>query len=211
MFQERYPGATPTVHGVGHSMGGIVLRLALAQAGGIRPGRLVAAAVPFLGARVAEFVASWSFARLVLGPALQDLAWKSPTIRQLAGAATAQPEVGIILSQCGFQPLLPAAWINAYLGLKDTDGTIQPASARGDDLWPPPADILTFRCGHTFIAEKREVIEQTAHFLIHGRFERAPRAPHDRVQAAAERTAAGANSAAKGGDVVGLDGVALKM
>jgi len=179
-LQQRYPGETPIVHGVGHSMGGIVLRLALAQAEGIRPGRLVATAVPFLGARVTDFVGRWPFARLVLGPALEDLFWKSPAIRRLARAASGEPEVGIILGQCGFQPLLPAAWLNAWLGMRNTDGTIQACSARGDGLWPPPADVLVVRRGHTFIAEKREVIDQTAHFLIHGRF-----GPSDRRRALA--------------------------
>lgn len=107
------------------------------------------------------------------------MSWKSPVIRRLAGAATGEPEVGIILGQSNFQPLLPAAWINAWLGLRGTDGTIQPCSARGDDLWPPPADVLVVQSGHTFIAEKRQVIDQTAQFLIHGRFGRAEAGPSE--------------------------------
>jgi hypothetical protein len=58
--------------------------------------------------------------------------------------------------------------------VKDTDGTIQPASARGEGLWPPTADLLVVQTGHTFMAEKGEVIRQTAHFLAHGRFARPP-------------------------------------
>ena len=111
-------------------------------------------------------------ARRVLGSALRDLSWHSAAIRRLAASTCEQPAVGVILGQRGFQPLLPAAWINAWLGVKDTDGTIQPASARGDGLWPPPADVLVVRTGHTFMAEKNEVIRQTAHFLAHGRFAR---------------------------------------
>jgi hypothetical protein len=61
-----------------------------------------------------------------------------------------------VRGQLGFQPLLPPAWINAWLGLEDTDGTIQPASVRGDGLWPPPAYFLTVRTGPTFMAEKAE-------------------------------------------------------
>jgi alpha-beta hydrolase superfamily lysophospholipase len=44
------------MHGVGHSMGGVVLRVALAHAESIVPGRVVAIATPFLGTRVAEVV-----------------------------------------------------------------------------------------------------------------------------------------------------------
>ena len=93
---------------------------------------------------------------------------RPPTRRQGGRGARGWRDLG----QRGFQPLLPAAWINAWLGLKETDGTIQPASARGDGLWPPPADVLMVRTGHTFMAEKDEVIRQTAHFLAHGRFVR---------------------------------------
>lgn len=174
-FRRRYPGVEPTVHGVGHSLGGIVLRAAMAEAEGIRPGRLVATATPFLGARIADLVAGWPGALRLLGPALEDIGWHSPVMRRLAAAAGALPEVGVILGQCGFQPLLPAAWLNAWLGLRNGDGTIQPCSARGDGLWPPPIDVLVVRRGHTFIAEKREVIDQSAHFLIHGHFCRAAR------------------------------------
>lgn len=172
-FRQRYPGEVPVVHGVGHSLGGIVLRVAMAEAEGVRAGRLVATATPFLGVRIADLVAGWPGAVRLLGPALDDIGWQSPVMRRLAAAASERPEVGVILGQCGFQPLLPAAWLNAWLGLTNTDGTIQACSARGDGLWPPPTDVLVVRRGHTFIAEKREVIDQCAHFLIHGRFDRS--------------------------------------
>ena len=50
-LREVTGGAPPVMHGVGHSMGGIVLRVALAQADNIGPGRVVAVATPFLGTR----------------------------------------------------------------------------------------------------------------------------------------------------------------
>ena len=175
----RRHGEPPLMHGVGHSMGGIVLRAALAQADGIVPGRMVAIATPFLGARVADLVCRHRLPRLALGSALLDLSWRSAAIRRLAASVGEQPAVGVVLGRRGFQPLLPAAWINAYLGLEDTDGTIAPASARGDGLWAPPADVLLVEAGHTFMAEKAEVIRQTAHFLTHGRFMRADQSLSD--------------------------------
>lgn len=80
---------------------------------------------------------------------MRDLTSYSDAIRRLAKSVGEQPTVGVVLGQPGFQLALPSAWINAWIGVKDTDGTIQPASARGDGLWPPPADILTVRTGHT--------------------------------------------------------------
>lgn len=168
----------PTLHGIGHSLGGIVLRAALTQAEGVVPGRLVAIGAPFLGLHVANVVARFRIARLVLGPAIEDLMWHSPALRRLARAAKAEgdvPEVGIVLSRCGFQPLIPASWINAWLGIVgNTDGTVEIESARGDGLWPEPADVLDVKFGHTFMAAQPEVVRQTAHFLIHGRFAPGP-------------------------------------
>lgn len=104
---------------------------------------------------------------------LDDQAQFNPAAYVRDLAARLPGDQSFVLSgQRGFQPLLPAAWINAWLGVNDTDGTIQAASARGDGLWPPPADVLEVRTGHTFMAEKTEVIRQTAHFLAHGRFAR---------------------------------------
>ena len=171
-------GAPRRLHGVGHSLGGIVLRVALAQAEGVIPGRLVAIGAPFLGLHVANVVARYRAARLVLGPAIEDLVWQGPALRRLARVAQAgcdMPEVGIVLSRCGFQPLIPASWINAWLGIaRNTDGTVEIESARGDDLWPPPADVVDVGFGHTFMAAQPEVVRQTAHFLSHGRFAPGP-------------------------------------
>ena len=44
-------GAAPVMQGVGHSLGGVALRVALAQTENIVPGRVVAIATPFLGTR----------------------------------------------------------------------------------------------------------------------------------------------------------------
>jgi hypothetical protein len=72
-------------------MGGAVLRVALAQAEGIVPGRVVAVATPFLGTRVADVVCQHQVARLVLGSALRDRSWHSAAIRRLAASMGEQP------------------------------------------------------------------------------------------------------------------------
>lgn len=65
-FARLNGGKPPVMHGVGHSMGGVVLRVALAQAESIVPGRVVAVATPFLGTHVAEVVCRHRVARVVM-------------------------------------------------------------------------------------------------------------------------------------------------
>ena len=101
-LSRLHDGEPPVMHGVGHSMGGVVLRVALAQADSIVPGRVVAIATPFLGTRIAEVVCQRRIVRLVLGAALRDLTWHSAAIRRLATSAGEEPAGGVILGQRGF-------------------------------------------------------------------------------------------------------------
>ncbi|MGH6944131.1 MAG: esterase/lipase family protein [Geminicoccaceae bacterium] len=119
---EPPPGAEPVVHGVGHSLGGVVLRAHASDHG-----------------------------ELAIGA--------------IAG--------------CGrFRLLVPAAWINARLGLiATTDGTIERDSAFGAPWLAPFADCIEVDCGHTLIATRPDTIRQTIAFLTRGEFEREPKWP----------------------------------
>jgi triacylglycerol lipase len=165
----------PVLHGVGHSLGGVVLRAMLADPPSPwRPGRLVTIASPHRGARVvAPLLRSRAICRW-FGPVLADLAWESSALRACASRGCGAVEVGAIFGAGRFQPFVPAAWINARLGLREvTDGTVEAESACGAPWWPAFADCLEVSCGHTFIAAHPEVIRQTVAFLSNGRFDRA--------------------------------------
>jgi hypothetical protein len=70
---------------------------------------------------------------------------------------------------------VPAAWINAWLGLiATTDGTVELASACGAPWLPPFRDCIKVDCGHTFIAAHPETVRQTVAFLTRGSFEHGP-------------------------------------
>jgi triacylglycerol lipase len=172
---ERPDDVRPVLHGVGHSLGGVVLRALLANPPmPWRAGRLVTIASPHRGARV---VAPLLRSRVIcrwFGPVLADLAWESSALQACAGRGCGTVEVGAIFGAGRFQPFVPAAWINARLGLREvTDGTVQADSACGAPWWPAFADCLEVSCGHTFIAAHPEVIRQTVAFLSNGRFDRA--------------------------------------
>lgn len=170
------PGGEPLAHGVGHSLGGVVLRAVLDDPPSPwRPGRLVSIAAPHRGARVVSPLLRNSAARRFFGPVLADLAWDSPALRALP-RQTGALEIGAIAGRGRFRPMVPAAWVNARLGLiATTDGTVERESACGAPWLPPFQDCIDVDCGHTFIAARAETIRQTLAFLARGSFEHGPR------------------------------------
>jgi pimeloyl-ACP methyl ester carboxylesterase len=158
--REPALGAEPLAYGVGHSLGGLVLRAVLAEPPSPwRAGRLVSIAAPHRGARVVAPLLRNAAARRFFGPVLADLAWESPALRALP-RPTGALEIGV----------------NARLGLTaTTDGTVERDSACGAPWLPPFQDCIEVDCGHTFIAARAETIRQTLAFLVRGSFEHGPR------------------------------------
>jgi len=169
--QAPPPDGEPVLHGVGHSLGGVVLRGVLADPPAAwRAGRLVTIAAPHRGARIVELLLRHAPLRRWYGPVLADLAWECDSLRALATHGAGTVEVGAIFGSARFLPLSPATLINAGLGLQGTDGTVERSSACGAPWWPPFEDCIEVRRGHTFIAADPAVIRQTVAFLKNGRF-----------------------------------------
>lgn len=82
-LRRRFPDGIPVLHGVGHSMGGLVLRRLLAD--GVLPegGRLVTLGTPHFGARKAELHADRWYFRLLFGGAGADLRPRSEFLQSL--------------------------------------------------------------------------------------------------------------------------------
>jgi pimeloyl-ACP methyl ester carboxylesterase len=163
------PGRSNRLHGVGHSLGGIVLLALFARMPEPwQAGRLVAIGSPFQGAKVADVVAGWRLGRGLFGPVLRDLGWESAALRGLAADGV---EVGAIAGGGRFAILNPGSVINARLGvLKQSDGTVETAAALGAPWLPPFADRLQVEAGHALMPARPGVIQGTLHFLEHGRF-----------------------------------------
>lgn len=171
---EPPAGAEALAFGVGHSLGGLVLRAVLADPPPPWcPSRLVTIATPHRGARLVEPLLRHAAARRFFGPVLADLAWESLALRALP-CHSGDLEIGAIAGRGRFRPLVPAAWINARLGLiATTDGTVELGSACGAPWLPPFRDCIEVDCGHTFIAAHPQTVRQTIAFLRRGSFERA--------------------------------------
>ncbi len=155
---DRHPQVT-RVSFVTHSIGGLVLRAALAQdpawRARIELGPVVMLAPPNRGALIARELDRWTPTRFFLGPSFADLAEDKP----LPAALPEEVPLGIIAGGCcegeGYNPLLPG----------DDDGVIRVAETplEGGDA------ALRVEALHTFIARNRDAIAATRGFLDGGR------------------------------------------
>jgi pimeloyl-ACP methyl ester carboxylesterase len=138
-----------SVHLVGHSLGNIVIRWALANDEGRIPdekiGRVVMLAPPNGGSSRADLVEPW-------------LAWFSRPLSDL----TTKPQ-----STANSIPPLHGVDVGIIAGSRDPIVSVQ------ETLLPGQTAHVLVPCGHTFIMRHREVIELTSLFLRTGSFNRS--------------------------------------
>ena len=151
------------LHVVTHSMGGVVLRAALAE-GWLAPerlGRVVMLAPPNGGSELAAWLCRTPLFRLALGPAGPELRTGS------GGIPSALPPVPFELGVIAGAVKRRTAAASLFGG--PNDGKVSVARARAEGM----RDFLVVPCGHTFIMNAPDVIGQTFHFLAHGTFARS--------------------------------------
>ena len=150
------------LHAVTHSMGGIVLRAALAG-GWVAPERLarvVMLAPPNGGSELADWLARTPLLRLAVGPAGPELCTGAGGV---PGTLPPAPcEIGVIAGAA------PRRTLAASLFGGPNDGKVSVAGAAVDGM----RDLLVVPRGHTFIMNAPEVIAQAFYFLEHGAFDR---------------------------------------
>ena len=158
-------GKPETVHFVGHSLGGLLIRAYLGQHQPKNLGRVVLLGTPNKGSELAE-----------VGPpgSLQNWALKlaGPTAKALRTGPDGFPArlkspyypVGVI---AGTQDVSAS---NKWLPLPN-DGMVSVESARLEGM----TDFITFDISHWQLRSAPEVIEQVIAFLSNGRFQHATR------------------------------------
>jgi hypothetical protein len=166
------PGRTPILHGVGHSLGGLVLLAVLQDPPPPWQAlRLVTLGSPHRGAGIAAQLVLWRAARLFFGPVLADLAPASGARRTALARRSAPLEVGTIAGSGRPRPLAPAVLLDRRRAmLRATDGTVELRSALGGSWLFPRTDRLIVDAGHWQLPASPAVIRATLAFLEHGRF-----------------------------------------
>ncbi|BBO74859.1 acetyltransferase [Desulfosarcina widdelii] len=146
------------IHFVTHSLGGILVRHYL-QNHSLPPGsRVVMLSPPNRGSEIADLLKEFFLYRWVMGPAGQQLGTSADALP--IRLEPVDVPVGIITGGRSLEP-----WFSIRMPGPD-DGKVSVASAR----LPEMADFLVVHRSHGFIMNGPEVIEQTIHFLRHGKF-----------------------------------------
>jgi pimeloyl-ACP methyl ester carboxylesterase len=149
-----------TIHFVGHSLGGILVRYYLEHFELDRLGRVVMLGPPNQGSEVVDALGGIPGFKLLNGPAGLQLGTKSSSIPKSLGPAGF--EVGIIAGTRTINIIL-----SMFLPNPD-DGKVSVASTRLEGM----ADHFTVPATHPFLMKNKEAIRQTIHFLRLGRFTR---------------------------------------
>ena len=145
---------------VTHSLGGIVLRAAVAD-GWVAPEmlrRVVMLAPPNGGSELADLLARTPLFRALLGPAGPELRTGSAGVP--AGLPPVPFALGVITGRRGGHGLLA----RVFAGPNDGKVSVARAAVAGMH------DLRIVERGHTFVMDAPEVVEAVFHFLEHGRF-----------------------------------------
>lgn len=154
-FVEESSNEGDVRHFVGHSLGGLLIRLAYEQAPQYFTGRIVTAGTPHSGSEVARRVAS-AIHEGILGKAYDNaLDGELPAWR-------GEVELGSIAgTKC----------IGIGMALEDlerpNDGTVTVSETHLDKA----TDYLELPISHTALVYSKRVVQQTDNFLKNGRFE----------------------------------------
>jgi pimeloyl-ACP methyl ester carboxylesterase len=153
-------GIEGSIHFVGHSMGGLLARVYIAQYRPERLGRVVMLGTPNGGSEIADRLKNFFAYRAYFGPAGQQLV----TQRDAATGAILPPidyPVGII---AGNRSVYPIA--SALLLPQPNDGRVSVKNTELDGM----TDHIVIGASHPWIIRNRLAIEQTIAFLRDGRF-----------------------------------------
>lgn len=152
-FVDGIPGET--LHLVGHSLGGLVIRRFLRDFPGQRPGRVVTLGTPHTGSEVARRIRRGPLGTVLIGRGAED--------GLLEGLPPWPPgrELGSIAGRLS----LGVGWLMPGLP-RPNDGTVAVAETRLEGM----TDHLTVPASHMGLLVSREAARQTCHFLEHGRF-----------------------------------------
>ena len=148
------------LHFVTHSLGGIVLRQAVAagQLPAARVARVVMLAPPNGGSELVDRLGTLSVFGWINGPAGRQLGTGADGLPSRLGAA--HFPLGVIAGDWSWNPVYSAMIPGA------DDGKVSVERARVDGM----ADFLVVPHGHTFLMSSPDVIAQVIHFLRNGRF-----------------------------------------
>jgi len=146
------------IHFVTHSLGGIMARMYLQENRLPAGSRIVMLNPPNHGSEVVSRFKKFSTFKWLYGPAGQEL---GTGLRSTPNRLKpVEADIGVIAGVKSYDP-----WFSMIIPGKN-DGKVSVASTRLNGM----NDFITVECGHTFIMNNRDVIEQVVFYLRNGHF-----------------------------------------
>ena len=150
--------ACSRIHFVTHSLGGILVRSYFTHHAFERAGRVVMLGPPNRGSEVVDRLRDWWFFRKLNGPAGSELGTEADSTPNRLGPV--EFELGVIAGDRSIN------WINSLWIKGPDDGKVSVERTRVSGL----KELLIVHATHPFLMRRRDVIEQTLHFLKTGAF-----------------------------------------
>lgn len=157
-ISDKIRGAK-TVHFVGYSMGGLIVRALLQKYSYPNLSRVVHLGTPNHGSEVADFLKDNWIYKKIYGPAGQQLITDSKATSGLFGEVNY--ELGIIAGDGTIDPVS-----SMIISGKD-DGKVAVERTKLKGM----KDHITINVSHTFFPSNKKVQMQTLYFLNHGQFQ----------------------------------------
>ncbi|MGR9086411.1 MAG: esterase/lipase family protein [Gammaproteobacteria bacterium] len=157
-LEQCDPLRTHKIHFLTHSLGGILIRYYLSVKSIDRLGRVVMLAPPNQGSEIVDKLGSWRLFQFLNGPAGLQLGTRDDSLPNSLGSISCQ--VGVIAGNKAINPFL------SLLIPGDNDGKVSVRRSQVEGM----VDFIVVPYSHTFIMQRRYVLEQSLHFIQHGRF-----------------------------------------
>lgn len=147
------------VHFVTHSLGGLIVRAYLKENRVVNVGRVVMMAPPNQGSRLADITKKWRFSEFFTKKVGMQLGTGDGDLPKRLGPV--EFELGVIAGDRSLNPLY--SWLEP--GRDDGKVAVEKAKVGGMH------DFLVVHSTHTFMIQRKYVIDQILHFLKEGRFQ----------------------------------------
>jgi pimeloyl-ACP methyl ester carboxylesterase len=154
------PDSEQPIHFITHSLGGILVRKIIADNPDRRYGQVVMLAPPNQGSQIPDTFKDWKLYRWITGPAGLQLGTDTDSIPRQLGPA--EFPVGVVAGRRSLNPFY-SFFID---GEDDGKVSVKQTELEGMD------DFLVVNSSHTWIMNRRRVMEQSIHFIRNGCFAR---------------------------------------